>query len=220
MDIEIIESCHLDAPRMFYGCRAVVDGVSHSADIGAWTFYISELNAKILHSFHGRCHCIHRSAPDRDRVEKGSAVIRDDRYSLTDWRAIYGKTAARRTAENYITALRLQDRGLGPKVTGCIAVRDFTAFYCPEPSRTYGLLVGDLGGYRRKPRTTLAQLESAGLAPDRSLSCLRQQIRGYVSDLNSVVGVIPVDAEEDVRRVQHRLERWNPEGHCGRRTRD
>lgn len=183
MDIEIIESCRLDAPRMFYGSRAVVDGVSRSADIGAWTFYTSELNAKILHSFHGRCHCIHRSALDRDRVEKGNAVIRDDRYSLTDWRAFYGKTADRRTAENYIAALRLHDCGLGPKVTGCIAVRDFTAFYCPEPSWAYGLL---------------------------SLSCLRQQIRGYVSDLNSVVGVMPVDAEEDVRRVQRRLERSIP----------
>lgn len=45
-----------------------------------------------------------------------------------------------------------------------------------------------------------------------------RQIRGYVSDLNSVVGVAPVDPEEDVRRVQRRFERANPGGHFDRGT--
>lgn len=48
---------------------------------------------------------------------------------------------------------------------------------------------------------------ATGVAPDRTQGCIRQQIRGYVSDLNSVVGVMPVDAESEVQLVQQQLER-------------
>ena len=70
----------------------------------------------------------------------------------------------------------------------------------------FGIMVENLRNYSRKRPATLEQLEAAGVVPDRTSSCLRQQIRGYVSDLNSVVGVRPLAAEVEVQRVQRQLE--------------
>lgn len=207
MKIEIMESCRLQAPRGILRCRAVVDGLSFRAKVGAWSFYIPELNAKILHSVHGNCHCIHATAPGRDDLCESTAVAGSDQYSIADWRRAYTTSAARRAAENYIAARRLHDCGLGPKVTGCVAVRRFDAYYCRSASRSFGLTVEDLRNYPRKAKATLEQIEAAGIVADRTRSCLRQQIRGYVSDLNSVVGVMPVDAEMEVRQIQRQLER-------------
>jgi len=206
MRIEVIESCRLQAPRIFMGSRAVVDGGMFRAMVGAWAFYIPRLNAKILHSVDGNCHCIHAHAPARDRVFDATAVIRGSRYSLGDWRRAYARSAARRAAENYVAALRLYRCGLGPNVTGCVVVKNFEPYYGRGACRSFGILVDDLRGYPRRTRATAEQIEAAGVIVDRSRSCLRQQIRGYVSDLNSTVGVMPVDAEAEVRQIERQLE--------------
>lgn len=207
MKIDVIESGHLLSPRALLRGRVVLDGVRLRAKVGGWAFYIPRINAKILHSVAGNCHCIHASAPQRDRIFSGTAALRHECYSLAEWCQAYDTSVARRAAENCIAAKRLHDAGLGPKVTGCVAVRSFEPYYSRDPTHSFGIVVEDLRGYRRKSRATLEQLEAAGVAADRTQSCIRQQIRGYVSDLNSVVGVMPVDAEAEVQQVQQQLER-------------
>ncbi|MEX2498068.1 MAG: hypothetical protein WD397_04235 [Wenzhouxiangellaceae bacterium] len=213
MKIDVIESCHLLSPRALLRDRVVLDGVRLWAKVGGWAFYVPAINAKILHSVAGNCHCIHASAPRRDQIFSGTVVLRHDRYSVSDWRRAYDTSVARRAAENCIAAQRLHDAGLGPKVIGCIAVRSFESYYSRAPTYSSGIVVEDLRGYPRKSRATLDQLEAAGVAADRSRSCIRQQIRGYISDLNSVVGVMPLDAEAEVLQVQQQLARA-----CGLKT--
>lgn len=205
-EIQIVESCRLLPPRVLRRGRAELDGARLKVNMGAWAFYVPRIGAKILHSFRGACHCIHATAPARDLLFEGKASLHDDRYSLADWRHVYETSVARRAAENYIVARRLHACELGPKVTGCVGVRSFESFYCPGTSHTFGIVVENLRHYPRKRPATLEQLEAAGVVPDRTASCLRQQIRGYVSDLNSVVGVMPLDAEAEIQQIQQVLE--------------
>lgn len=204
--IQVVQTCRLLPRRALRRGSTELDGVRLKVNTGAWAFYVPRVGAKILHSFQGACHCIHATAPARDHLFEGKAVLHDDRYSLADWRRAFETPVSRRAAENYIVARRLHACGLGPKVKGCIAVRCFESFYAPGASHSFGIMVENLRHYPRKRPTTLEQLESAGVVPDRTRSCLRQQIRGYVSDLNSVVNVRPVDAEAEVRQVRHELE--------------
>lgn len=206
IEVQVFQNCRLFPRRALRGGRAELDGVRLKVNMGAWAFYVPRIGAKILHSFRGVCHCIHATAPGRDQLFEGKASLHDGRYSLADWRQAYETSVARRAAENYIAACRLNACGLGPKVAGCIAVRRFESFYSPGASHSFGIVVEDLGRYPRKRPATLEQLEAAGVVPDRTASCLRQQIRGYISDLNSVVGVRPVAAEAEVQRVQQALE--------------
>lgn len=205
-EIRVVETCRLLPPRALRRRCAELDGARLKVNMGAWAFYVPRIGAKILHSFRGACHCIHATAPARDQLCEGKASLHDDRYSLDDWRRAYETSVARRAAENYIAACRLNACGLGPKVAGCIAVRRFESFYSPGASHSFGIVVENLAHYPRKRPATLEQLEAAGVLPDRTASCLRQQIRGYVSDLNSVVGVKPVAAEAEVQRIQQELE--------------
>ena len=48
----------------------------------------------------------------------------------------------------------------------------------------------------------LDELMAAGVMPDRVLSCVREQIKGYVSDLNSVVGVTPSESNSLVAEIE------------------
>lgn len=207
VEIQVFQTCRLLPRRALRSACAELDGARLKASMGAWAFYVPRIGVKILHSFRGACHCIHATAPARGQLLEGKASLHDDRYSLADWRHAYGTSVARRAAENYIAARRLHACRLGPKVAGCVAVGSFESFYSPGVSHSFGIVVENLRDYPLKRPATLEQLEAAGVVPDRTFSCLRQQIRGYISDLNSVVGVKPVDAEAEVRQVQQQLER-------------
>jgi len=207
MKIEVIERLRLKRRRMLRGTYAEIGGRRLTAYSGAWAFYVPRIGVKILHSFQGFCHCIHASAPRRHEVFEGVARLRGNRYALEEWRHAYETSVARRAAENYVAACRLYDHGLGPRVAGCVVALSLDAFYDDDALRSFGILVEDLRGYPHRQQVTLKQLKSAGVAPDRSASCIRQQIRGYVSDLNSVVGVMPVDAEAEVLEIHDQLER-------------
>jgi hypothetical protein len=76
---------------------------------------------------------------------------------------------------------------------------------------TCGLLSRDVFRMPRKLSGRLAHVRQAGVLPDRLGSCVRQQVRGYVIDLCSVVGCVPVEAEETVVRLE-RLFREIPPG--------
>lgn len=47
----------------------------------------------------------------------------------------------------------------------------------------------------------MSQIHEAGVIPDKIRSCVRQQRRGYVIDLCSVVGCQPKNAEEEITQV-------------------
>jgi len=176
------------------GCE--VDGAMFKCDVGNWAFWIPALSLKLLHSWEGAVHCIHKRAPTRESVFT-SNLKASSRYSQEEWIAAYSKDSRLRAAENVVAARRLARHGLGPQVHGACLVRELRTYYGPT-GHTAGMIVEDLSSKRRKPDCTYDEMIAAGVFPDKSLSCLRQQINGYVSDLNSAVGVRPIDADAEV----------------------
>ncbi|GHB44064.1 hypothetical protein GCM10007094_36620 [Pseudovibrio japonicus] len=158
-----------------------------------------------MHSYDGYCHCISKGAPARNSVINGSVTLNNDRYTLEDWQQIYQKDVAQRTAENFISASRLHKAGVGPKVIDIVFVRNFHAFYNQSPTWTCGIIIENLHRYPRKKTTAADEMKAAGVVPDQINSCIRQQIRGYVSDLNSVVGVMPQDAQVEIDLIKSEL---------------
>jgi hypothetical protein len=175
----------------------------YQVSVGAWAFWVPAFRVKILHAFGGQAHCLASSAPPREQLLAGKFTIPDGgRYSTKDWHDALSKNVLQRAAENFLAAQRLHAAGLGPAALGVCLVRRFQAWYASEPGYTAGVMVEDLNLLPRKWRkVTAQQMLDAGVRPDRILSSVRQQIRGYVSDLNSVVGVMPIDAEHDIQRL-------------------
>lgn len=184
-----------------------VGEVHYSASLGAWAIWIPAFRSKILHAVDGLAHCTAGSTPPRDKLLDETHRMREGGlYSLDDWRAALSKDVLQRTAENYVSAQRLQQAGLGPAVLGICLVLRFSAWYAPGMGYTAGIVVEDLNYLPRKWRkATMQQMLDAGVQPDRIQSSIRQQIRGYVSDLNSVVGVMPINAEQEVLQLTDAL---------------
>lgn len=68
-----------------------------------------------------------------------------------------------------------------------------------------GLRMADVTKLPGKRNATEQEIVHAGVIPDPTLSCIRQQTNGYVVDLSSVVGAMPVDAEREVRELEDYL---------------
>lgn len=68
-----------------------------------------------------------------------------------------------------------------------------------------GIFIENLDNYPRRAPVTLEEMISAGVKPDKIKSAIRQQINGYVSDLNSVVGVMPITAEKEIYEIESLL---------------
>jgi len=206
MIIKVIDECEVVLPRLYSRGRVIIDRQSYSASFGKWCFYVPAIQVKLLYSVDGRCHCISDKAPSRTVVFNTGESTRVGSYTNADWRNIYIKPATRRAAENYVSSLRLQQAGLGPRVLGCAVVASFKSSYWPTTCVTSGIIVDNVSNYPPKMPATVEDLLSCGVVPDRIESCIRQQIRGYVTDLNSVVGVQLVDAESDVARIHSMLD--------------
>ncbi len=111
----------------------------------------------------------------------------------------------RRAAENYVAASRLAVAGIGPTVESCGVVGDVAVEGTPIRGPAAGIVIDDLTTYPEKRSTTKRELSAAGVQLDRIESAIRAQIRGYVSDLNSVVGVMPRNAAGEVSIVEREL---------------
>ncbi|MEM6729148.1 MAG: hypothetical protein AAF618_11660 [Pseudomonadota bacterium] len=193
-------------PRLILRNEACdVGGRSFGIKAGAWAFYVPRLRLKLLHAVDGLQHCLHGSAPTREEVLTGEGFPTSKAYSPADWKAAFETPVLTRTAENIVCAEKLHRAGLGPAVRGYCVVLDFAPWYA-APSITAGYYVENLKLKLPKTPATEHDLTRAGVLPDRIKSCLRQQIRGYVSDLNSVVGVMPIDADEEVAELRAALE--------------
>lgn len=176
----------------------VLNGKRHRALRGKWAIFVPSIGAKILLAEGDNCYCDSVSAPSKQDLLSGRWVPGSQRYSVADWENAYGKSATRRAAECFVAAQRLYKSGLGPQVTGLVAVKKFQRKSASPACTSAGFLVDDLRSYRRKKETTEEEMLACGVQPDKSKSCLHQQIRGYVSDLNSVVGVMPLNAEAEI----------------------
>jgi hypothetical protein len=187
-------------------CHVILDGRSYGCVRGAWAIWIPALQTKFLNSIDGKLACASRNAPQRQRVlGPGPPTGRWGRYPLAAWREVYEKPVSRRVAENVVAAARLQAAGLGPRVLGLCVARKFRDGARHDGSFAAGFMVEDASLKPPKTPATQAELIAAGVRPDQIDSAVRQQVNGYVVDLNSVVGVVPVDAEAEVAAVEAQI---------------
>lgn len=171
---------------------------------GAWAIYVPAQQLKLLHSAGGLVHCIYYKAPRREAVLAGR-MDRPSAVPLAAWQAALTKPVTRRVAENYVCLQRLHAAGLGPEPLGLVVVPDYRTWFSRGPTFTAGYRVADINTLPEKTPATVDDLRAAGVVPDGSLASIREQIRGYVSDLNSVRGVMPQDAEPEVAAIETRL---------------
>ncbi len=199
------------APPLVYenctvsGSQCRIDGQVHAIRRGNWAFFVPALGIKILHARDARRFCFHESRPDDRTLATGDGSLVLGPYTLADWRAALATPVVRRAAENVVSARRLAAIAAGPAVGRAIAIGALSYGDGGPATPSAGFEIADLTGYVRKPATLAEDLDRAGVTADRIRSALRQQIGGYVSDLDSVVGVMPVDADAEVRDVESRL---------------
>jgi hypothetical protein len=206
--IDVIDSCRVDRSWLSRRGTVSIGGMNHRSQLGKWCFYVPKTGYKILHAVGGLCHCVSPNVAGRDAIFAADPAHRAGRhYTYGDWQLAYSTPVLRRVAENFVISERLAEAGLGPKVRGFVVVQDYTCGYAMGSGSTAGLIVDDLTDYPVKAQTRHEELLAIGVVPDRILSCLRQQIRGYVADLNSVVAVHAKDAEEEVAQLTGALRR-------------
>ena len=184
--------------------HARINRMPHRVAAGAWAVYVPARQLKLLHSVGGLVHCSYHRAPKREAVLTGQP-INERHATLAEWQAVLSKPVTRRVAENYVCLQRLFAAGLGPEPLGLVIVPDYKAWFSRGHTFTAGYRVANLMHYPEKEPATEQQLRDAGVIPDGSLSAVREQIRGYVSDLNSVRGAMPDGGEAEVAAIEAQL---------------
>ena len=177
---------------------AVLDGQEHRAELGCWMFYLPDLQAKLFHAAQAHIECTHATRPQEAALNQPGRIV--GRYRTEDWRRALTTPITRRLAEVWLVSVRLWKAGLGPQPLGVCFVERF-ARDGRQLGPTCGLLTQDVFALPRKLDCRVEHVRRAGVVPDRILSCVRQQIRGYVVDLCSVVGCVPEDAESAVQQL-------------------
>jgi hypothetical protein len=203
MDLEIIE-----IPYVYVFYKYVWVAHSRYKIIrGKWNFYIGDLDLKVPYT-KGQClDCRSRATPDRKKLASGKLDKRDfGRYGVDDWKGVLFKSAKQRIIENYIASKRLYVAGLGPAVRGICHIKKYMVLGRNwAPVDTYALKIDNVFDLPKKTDATKGEIISAGVELDQIESCLRQQVNGYVIDLNSVCGVMPIDADEEIAEIDHFL---------------
>lgn len=192
--------------RRLGAAHVIVDGRSHRCIRGAWALWIPALQVKLLNSIDGKVACLSRKAPPREYLEGSDPLAGQwGRYPLEAWRQAYETPIERRVAENVVAAERLHKAGIGPRVLGLCLARRFRDGHRLDRSFAAGFMVENAALKPPRPAATQSQLIDAGVRPDQINSAVRQQVNGYVVDLNSVIGVVPVAAEADVAAVEAQI---------------
>ena len=163
------------------------DGAQYQANVGSWMYYLPALHAQVFHSRDGMLDCIHPSRPDARALEAGARV---GRYRADDWRRALSTPTTRRMAEIWWASLMLWKAGLGPQPLG-VCFMDQMSRDGRDLGAACGLLTQNVFRLPRKRKCLRRDVEIAGVVPDGILSCVRQQVRGYVIDLCSVIGCTP-----------------------------
>ncbi len=187
-----------------------VDGKRFDYVTGAWAYWIPALRCKFLHSAQGRLDCRFTGVPSRQTCETAtdpnSSAGNDSPYTWQDWRNVYAKTAARRAAELYVATERLYKAGIGPRPLGICMARSLVESGHEDVHGAFGISTENVLQLPVKAPATQDDFLRAGVQPDRIGSCIRQQLRGYVVDLNSAVGAMPINAEAEIAAIEAFLE--------------
>lgn len=192
--VTVLDECQLEGRHVRLG------GQYYRAEKGCWAFYIPALQLKLLHASDDRVHCTHSSAPPANNAVP--PVRGEPNYTTQEWANALSKSAITRAIENYIAARRLADAALGPEPIGLCVVLKFTSDYTATATQTAGLFIDDVRYYPIKSDALVRDVVTAGVDPDGSLSCVREQLRGYIIDLNSVVGAMPKDADPLIAEIE------------------
>ncbi len=192
--------------------RFFLDGQPMSYRSGAWTVWIPGISGKFLYSVDGRVHCIYPTAPSREFIFSPSldleATDATGHYTWKQWRAAYKKPVVQRVAELYVATERLHRAGLGPRPLGfCFARHNEMLSEKPDTAGAWGLLTEDASKLPTRQPPTEAEMLDAGVAPDSIRSCVRQPVNGYIIDLNSVLGVEPIDAKAEIETLETYLRK-------------
>lgn len=171
----------------------------HRAAMGMWAAYTPRTNLKLLHAVDGQVHSIARSAPKRE--DAGT-----DKDPDGIWRRAFDTPVTRRVAENWVMLDRLHKAGIGPEPLALAVAPRYRAWFTRGTTFSAGYYVANLHRYPPKAPTTEDELRAAGIIPSARRSCLREQINGYVSDLNSARGAMPENAEEEVAAITQALD--------------
>ncbi|SSC67602.1 hypothetical protein [Ciceribacter selenitireducens] len=185
--------------------RCRIDGRLYDVHLGKWMFYNPALQEKYFHVRAGKIDSTARSRPSLRQLTEMAEDQLSGRYPISVWKEALATPISRRLAEIWIAAKRLHRNGLGPEPGSLVIAsqykRNFRSY-----GPTVGLKIGDARLLPPRDPVTQEEMIAAGVQPDRYLSCVRQTINGYVSDLCSVVGVVPIDAEDEVRELAEHID--------------
>ncbi|MBW8282258.1 MAG: hypothetical protein K0M55_01535 [Rhizobium sp.] len=185
--------------------RCRVDGRLYDAHLGKWMFYNPALQEKYFHVRSGNIDSTARSRPSERQLVEMSEHELSGRYPISVWKEALSTPISRRLAEIWIASTRLHRKGLGPEPGSLVIARQYKRNFRGY-GPTAGLKIGDARLLAPRDPVTQEEMIAAGVQPDRYLSCVRQTINGYVSDLCSVVGVVPIDAEDEVRELAEHID--------------
>lgn len=203
--------------------RLLIDGIEYAYEAGVWACWVPKLLCKFIYSVDGFVHCIHKTAPARELLLSGTldlSLMADPagKYTLQEWHAIFSKEAIWRVAELYIATSRLACAGLGPQPLGIFMARQRIDKGVIDKGGVFGICTADATRLPAGPSATEEDMLRAGVRPDKIKSCIRQQLNGYVIDLNSVVGVVPVDADEEVSKLAEEIKNNFYGSRCSKTT--
>ena len=185
--------------------RCRIDGRLYDSHLGKWMFYNPALQEKYFHVRSGNIDSTARSRPSERQLAEMSEDELSGRYPISVWKEALSTPISRRLAEIWIASNRLHRNGLGPEPGSLVIARQYKRnFRAYGP--TAGMKIGDARLLAPREPVTQEEMIAAGVRPDRYLSCVRQTINGYVSDLCSVVGVVPIDAEDEVAALAGHID--------------
>lgn len=183
-----------------------IDGIRFAASVGNWMFYNAGRPEKYFHAKAGRIDCIHKSNPYLSPKRFVSHLFNSRaRYKLSDWSKALHTKLVTRVAEVWISSERLARAGLGPWPGDIILVGSFVRDGA-DLGPTAGFGTEDVMVMKGKKPATEAEIYAAGVQIDRLRSAVTQQLNGYVIDLCSVVGAIPLDADHEVSELSKRVD--------------
>jgi hypothetical protein len=187
---EIKESIALDIGRK----RCVIDGKPYKLLPGAWSAYIPAIKLKVIYGRNGNITCLSSKAPLNKDVLSPDAQYGN--YTGEDWIRAYSTELKVRLCENYIASQLLADAGLGPSVSGVCIIKESYEEGGRITGPVYGYFVDNATKLPKKEEATEDDMLAAGTVPDKIKACVRQQINGYICDLNAVIGVVPMKKGE------------------------
>lgn len=167
--------------------NCILDGKKYKTLNGVWTFYVPKIQTKWFYSSNQKVACLREKHPQK--LSDIDETVDYGVYSSKEWRAALSESIYTKAATNYVLIERLYKHGLGPKPLGFALAKNVASDTGKMDGWAVGVEVENIKKLKRKTDATKLELDTAGVVTDKINSALRQQIRGYVSDLNSVVSV-------------------------------